>query len=92
MKDPPPSRPGCNLLPELLMRLPIEFATARVDIDLVDLEPLCALPQVPADVEEHDDGEGEVGFEKGLCVEGLDGDVELMMRLVELLYQNMDGL
>ena len=73
------------------MRLPIEFATARVDVDLVDLEPFGAFPQVPTDVEEHDDGKREVCFEEGFCVERLDGDVELMTQSVGLFQQDTSG-
>lgn len=70
--EAPPRRCGVHERPVLLVRLPVELATARVNVDLVKLDPagtragvLAPLPEVADDVEEDDDEQGQVVVEEG---------------------------
>lgn len=74
---PPPGGPGGLALPLLLEVRPVNLTATSVNVDLGELEPGLALPEVATNVENNDDEEGKVGLEEGNDVEGLDGDVEL---------------
>ena len=77
VEELPPRRPSGTALLDLLIRLPVELATAGVDIDLAQLPPCLTLPDIAADVEEDDDEEREVGVEEVVDCHWVDGSVEL---------------
>ena len=77
-----PGRPGSLLGALRIDVVPVELPPASVDVDLVQLEPSLALPEVSADPEEDDDEEGKVAVEEvvsgtDLGAKGGDGSVEL---------------
>jgi hypothetical protein len=57
--------------------VPVDLATARVDVDLRKSLPGRTLPDPADEVEEQHDEDGEVGLEEALGVERVDGGVEL---------------
>lgn len=71
-----------SLLQHGVVRLPVDLTTTRVDVDLAELEPALAFPEVTTGPEEKHDRHGEVGFEEALGVvdaaaERPDSSVEL---------------
>lgn len=48
--------------------IPIQLATASVNIDLGYLQPASPLPGVSAEPEGYDNGKGEVGLEEALGI------------------------
>lgn len=84
MNNPLPSRHSSQLGAVRIDLVPGQLASAGIDVDLVEPEPPSSLPEKPADPEEHDDGQGQVGLEEALYrVEatfyGAYGDVELLV-------------
>ena len=82
MKPPPPDRPSGQLGLVSIDGVPVVLTTAGVNIDVVNRQPLAALPDEAADPEDDDNGEGEVLNEEALDVvetaaDGADGYVEL---------------
>ena len=53
-----------------MVRLPVDRAAARVDINLAHLEESRSFPEVSAHPEEQDDGQGEVDLEETFSVVG----------------------
>lgn len=80
---PAPLRERLHVLAIRLDGLPIQLATAGIDVHLVGAEPARPLPEEAANPEEKDDGEREVRLEEALgvvefCLTGrCDGGVEL---------------
>jgi hypothetical protein len=59
-----PRGPGLDLLTLFVDKVPVEFATAGIDVHLGRPEPACALPEVTSDPERTDHEKGEVGLEE----------------------------
>jgi hypothetical protein len=81
-----PRRHELDLLALAVDQIPVELATARVDVHLGDCEPALALPEVAGHPKGGDDEEGEVRLEEivggtsldtGREAERRDGSVEL---------------
>jgi hypothetical protein len=82
MVDLLPLGPRCNLGALSVDVFPIKLATARVDVDVLRLDPSLALPDVTDSIEEEDDWGGEVRLEEAFGgadahANGRDGSVEL---------------
>ena len=80
----PPGRQSRQLGALLVDVVPVQLPPASIDIDLGDLEPTLAFPEVAADPEEANNEEGQVAEEKVLCssggtvsTDGRNGNVEL---------------
>jgi hypothetical protein len=59
--------------------LPVDLATARVDIDIGKLVPALTFPQPANNVEDNDNEDGKVRSEESLGVHWSDGHVELSL-------------
>lgn len=68
MEPPLQGRHGSLLRAVGVDLVPRELAAARVDVDVGNLDPALALPDVAADVEEDDDGQRQVLLEEALGV------------------------
>lgn len=62
-----PGGPGLHLLALPVDQIPVELATASVDVHLCDAEPTGALPEVATNPESGDDENGEVSLEEVVC-------------------------
>ena len=68
-------------------RIPVNFTTAAVDVDLGQLQPSSLFPEVSTDPEENDDKKGKIRLEEALGIvdaspERPDGSVKLKRRLL----------
>jgi hypothetical protein len=78
-----PGGPSLHLLALPVDQVPVELATASVNVHLGSPEPTGALPVVATNPESSDNKDGEVGGEEIRCgadatiAEGRDGSVEL---------------
>jgi len=77
-----PTRHGSQLSTVSVDLIPVDLATAGVDIDLLGAEPASALPEEATNPEDDDDRESQVGLEEALGIvvaatNGADSDVEL---------------
>lgn len=68
--------------------IPVMLTTTSIEINLAKLQPTLPLPDVTKDVEDNDNGEGQVGLKERLGV--ADGAVEVGDGSVELGNQNDD--
>lgn len=83
MDDPLPRRHSSEFRTVLVNLVPGQLTTTRVDVDLVNLEPAVALPEVATGPEEKNDWECKVRLEEPLdgvvsSSDGADGYVELL--------------
>jgi len=66
MENPLPRRHGSEFGAVLVDLVPRQLTTARVDVDLVNLQPAGTLPEEATDPEENNDWESKVRFEEAL--------------------------
>lgn len=68
MQNPLPRRSIRQLRRLLIISIPINDSASRINIDILDAQPLAALPDIADDVEEDDDGQSEIRDEESFCV------------------------
>lgn len=77
-----------KLAPVSVDAVPVMLTTTSVEVNLAKVQPTLSLPDVAKDVEDNDNGEGQVGLEERLGI--TDGAVQVGDGSVELGNQNDD--